>query len=116
MVPATIVSQTSNAGFVFHVRVTAHNHSSFLLNPRQKLIVIFIIFTTKVKFGQGGGFSFKTDVSLTFTRSKLTPATSGQTPQGTNSSMASRPSMYLEAQTKALSLKSSSGQLKEGFM
>jgi hypothetical protein len=55
MVPATIVSQTSNAGFVFHVRVTAHNHYSFLLNPHQKLSVIFIIFTTKGKFGQGGG-------------------------------------------------------------
>jgi hypothetical protein len=53
MVQATIVSQTNNVGFVFRARVTAHDHSSFLLNPHQQLSIIFIILAMMGKFGQG---------------------------------------------------------------
>jgi hypothetical protein len=95
-VQVTVVLQTSNACFILLARVIAYNHSIFMLNPRQKLNVIFTIFTRNGKSGQGT-FIFDIDIAPTFTCSKLTLAASGQTPQETNSSTTSRPLMHLEA-------------------
>jgi hypothetical protein len=49
MVQATVVWKTSNARFTLHSRVTAHNISSFLCDPRQQMSIIFFIFTRQGK-------------------------------------------------------------------